>query len=43
MIEEFCLAYECSLPDVPEYLLRVCDALGDECSSCPHRCCIDER
>lgn len=36
--EEYCLAYECPLPDVPPELLTLCEALGDDCSTCSHRC-----
>lgn len=39
-VSEFCLAYECPLPEVPEELLIVCNALGDECSTCSQRCCL---
>ena len=38
MTEEFCLAYECPLPEVPEELLMVCELLGEDCNTCPHRC-----
>lgn len=36
--EVFCLAYECPLAEVPEDLMEICNALGDCCETCQHRC-----
>lgn len=38
MNEDFCLAYECPLKEVPDELLRVCSELGANCEQCSHRC-----
>ena len=36
---EYCLAYECLLEEVPDYMLQVCSDLGCDCDSCDHRFC----
>lgn len=35
---EYCLAYECPLQEVPEELLQICDQLGECCENCQRRC-----
>ena len=40
---DFCLAYECPLHEVPDYLLEVCSELGDRCDECLQRCSGSER
>jgi len=36
--QDFCLAYECPLQEVPDYLLEVCSQLGESCDQCAQRC-----
>lgn len=36
--DDFCLAYECPLQEVPDDMLQVCSDLGCSCDSCDHRC-----
>lgn len=33
---EYCLAYECPLQEVEDYMLEVCSDLGYSCDTCPN-------
>lgn len=38
MNDDYCLAYECPLQEVPDYMLEVCSDLGCCCDDCHQRC-----
>lgn len=37
---EYCIAYEVPLQEVPADMIEVCKLLGDQCETCSHRCTL---